>query len=192
MKAILFLALIALTMSDVTGGWERRSINENDFEIDRSFRLAESQYYKTHKIEEDSLIRLTVYSQVVAGTNYKITFIDPSAEYPIVEEYTVFKGLKDEEKSNKEDFEISEHQSLEAQDGFIAVNDPLFDELDIKLYRFLKNTEEDLKFISYVYPISSLESNFYMINAYTSKGEHQYVIVQDKKTKEYYHYNKIK
>ena len=97
MKYILILVLLAFSICEddkkkAVGSWEKHSFNENSIEIDQSFRQAAKDYCKTHDVEPDDLIRLTVYSQLVNGVNYKITFMDPSSEYPTIEEYRIYKA----------------------------------------------------------------------------------------------------
>ena len=65
--------------------WKKYSFNENSLEIDQSFRQSAKKYCKTHDVEPDDLNRLTVYSQLVNGVNYKITFMNLTSEYPTIE-----------------------------------------------------------------------------------------------------------
>ena len=198
MKAILIIFLVAFTLCEKekpVGGWEKRSFEENSFEIDRSFKLAAEDYIKSNKLEEeedvDDLIGLTVYSQVVAGTNYKLTFMDRKAEFPVVHEYTIYVPLRTGNKNDK-DLEITEHNEYQADNGLVPLNDPVFETLENKLYKYLKGSKEELQFISYVYPMENKETNFYKVNGYTSDGDHQYILCQDKESEEFYSIHKIK
>ena len=191
MKTILVLALLALSLCEeepLAGGWERRSINENSLEIEEAFKLASQDYTKSNSVEEDDLIRLTVYSQVVSGTNYKITFIDMKAEYPTIQEYVIYRPLP----GKNAEVEITAHNEYEATSGLISFNDPTFDKIENALYKALKDTTEKLSYISYVFPVETKETNFFMISAYTNNGEHQYVVCQDKSNDEFYVFNKVK
>ena len=163
---------------------EKHSIYENNFDIEIAFKEASTDYITSNKAEEDDLIRLTVYSQVVAGTNYKITFIDSKAEFPIIHEYIIYKPLKDGNK-NDNGVSITTHKEYQPENGIIPFNDPTFDLIDNVLYKYLEATKEELKFISYVYPIENRETSFFLIEAYTSDGEHQYILCQDNNSKEY-------
>ena len=190
MKAILIFALLTFILCDkeqFSGGWEKRSITENSLEINRAFQIAAKSYIENKNILEDDLIRLTVYSQVVAGTNYKVTFIDIKAEFPSIQEYVINFPLPNANKEEK----IIEQTEYEATSGLLTFNHPLFSKLENKLYFFLKDTNEKLIYISYIYPIENDETYFYMISSYTEKGEKQYVIGQDKKSGEFYSFNKI-
>jgi len=191
MKTVLILALLALTLCEeepLAGGWERRSINENSLDIEEAFKLASEEYTKSNSVEADDLIRLTVYSQVVSGTNYKITFIDMKAEYPTIQEYVIYKPLP----GKNAEAEITSHNEYEATSGLISFNDPTFDKIENALYKALKDTTEKLSYISYVFPVETKETNFFMISAYTQSGEHQYVVCQDKSNSEFYVFNKVK
>ena len=141
MKAILIFALLTFILCDkeqFSGGWEKRSITENSLEINRAFQIAAKSYIENKNILEDDLIRLTVYSQVVAGTNYKVTFIDIKAEFPSIQEYVIYFPLPN---TNKEE-EIIDQTEYEATSGLLTFNHPLFSKLENKLYFFLKDTNE--------------------------------------------------
>ena len=192
MKSILILALLALSLcsteTPVLGGWTKRLITENNFDIDQSFKKANSEYTKTNDVDPDSLIRLTVYSQQVSGTNYKVTFIDPEADFPTIQEYVVYVPLRE----SGEKMSVVDHKEYEADSGLIDYNDPVFDELESKLYHSLKDTKEQFNYISYVFPVENAESLFFMISAYTTDGQHQYIICQDKASKKFYNIQKVK
>ncbi len=189
MKTVLVFALLAFSLCEtITGGWERRSIYENSMEINEAFKLASEEYTKSNSVETDDLIPLTVYTQVVSGTNYKITFIDTKAEYPSIQEYVVYRPLD----STNAPIEITQHNEYEATSGLISYNDPTFDKIENALYKNLKDTEEKLSYISYVFPVETTETNFFMISAFTKNGEHQYVVCQDKSNSEFYVFNKVK
>ena len=195
MKALLIIVLITFTFCQeeqpIAGGWERRSVEENDFYIDRCFKEAGLDYIKSNSVDQDDLIRLTVHSQVVAGTNYKITFLDTKADFPSIQEYVFYKPLNTEKK-NGNDFQLLEHKEYQADNGLIPFNDPSFELLENTLYRLLKKTNQELKYISYVYPIENRETDFFLITGYTADGEHKYVLCKDKTTKEFYSFNRIK
>ena len=150
MKSILILALFTFSLClggfGLAGGWSKRSILENSLDIDQSFKLATAEYTKTTNVDADSLVRLTVYSQVVSGSNYKVTFINPNTVYPVIQEYVVYIPLR--QSNNK--IEITDHKEYKAENGVLAHNDSAFSELEKQLYDFLKNTKEKLIFISYV------------------------------------------
>ena len=193
MKYILILVLLVFSLCDdekpSLGAWKKRSINENDFEIEQSFRKAFRDYSESNDVEFDDLIRLTVYSQVVNGNNYKVTFIDPNSEYPTIQEYVINKGISNK---NEEGYKIQQHNKYENTEGVISFNDPSFTLLENKLYTYLKDTKEELDFISLVYPLKNDNTNFYMINAYTKEGEHQYIVCQDNSSNEFDFFGKVK
>ena len=188
MKSVLILVLLYFSLCKV-GGWKRRSKDENDLEINQSFKLASSHYTETYGADADDLIRLTVYSQLVNGINYEVTFIDSSAEIPTIQEYIVNKPLN---ATKDIQFIVKTHEELEASKGLIPPNDPKFTTLELNLYKFLKKTKEKLNFISYVYPIENNNTNFFIISADTEDGPHQYILCQDTETEEYYSFEKFK
>ena len=193
MKYILILVLLTFSLCEdekkqPVGGWTKRSFNENSLEIEQSFRLAAKEYCETHNIDPEDLIRLTVYSQVVNGINYKITFMDPTSNYPTIEEYRVYKGLG----NKREDYKVEENTKYENTEGVISFNDPNFTLLENQLYKYLKESDEELDFISYVYPLENDFTKFYIINAQTKDGEHQYVACQDKSSNKFDSVHRIK
>ena len=193
MKYILIIVLLTISLCQEEekpslGSWKKRSFEENSLEIDQSFKQAASQYCESHDAEIDDLIPLTVYSQLVNGNNYNITFIDSKSEYPSIEEYMINKGL-----GNKpSDYTVKMNYQYENTVGVIPFNDPSFTLLENKLYKFLKDSTEELSFISYVYPLENKFTKFYIISANTKDGEHQYVVCQDKITDEFDNCKKIK
>ena len=188
MKTVLISILISLISCQLLGGWTKRSLKENNLYIDRSFNTAIKSYSNDENVDVDDFIRLTVYSQVVSGTNYKITFIDMKAEYPTIQEYVIYRPLP----GKNAEAEITAHNEYEATSGLISFNDPTFDKIENALYKALKDTTEKLSYISYVFPVETKETNFFMISAYTNNGEHQYVVCQDKSNDEFYVFNKVK
>ena len=133
-------------------------------------------------------MRLTVYSQIVSGTNYKITFVDSKADLPIIQEYTVWVPLN---LANNE-LDIIGHNTYKAKNKLIPTDKPSFKALEKNLHKYLKDSTEKLCYISYISPIENDETNFYLINANTGNGEHLYVICQEKRTGEYYLIRKVK
>ena len=188
MKSVLILVLLAFTLC-FPGGWVKRSINENDLDIEQSFKLVSSNYAKSNDVDVDDLIRLTVYSQVVNGMNYNVTFIDSTAEKPKIHEYTIYKSL---ENTNDNQFSIRDHEVYETPGELIPTNDPKLVPLENSLYSFLKNTKERLNFILLAYPIENYATNFYVISANTADGQHQYIVCQDKDSEVYYSFAKLK
>ena len=192
MKSILILALFTFSLClggfGLAGGWSKRSILENSLDIDQSFKLATAEYTKTTNVDADSLVRLTVYSQVVSGSNYKVTFINPNTVYPVIQEYVVYIPLR--QSNNK--IEITDHKEYKAENGVLAHNDSAFSELEKQLYDFLKNTKEKLIFISYVIPVENNDTRFFMISAFTGCGQHQYIICQEKSSGDYYLTEKLR
>ena len=193
MKYFLIIVLLPISLweeeqKSSLGSWEKHSFDEYSLEIDQSFKQAANQYCKSHDVEIDDLIPLTVYSQLVNGKNFNIIFIDSKSEYPSIEEYMINKGF-----NNKPgDYTVKENHHYENTVVVIPFNDPSFTLLENKLYQFLKDTTEELSFISYAYPLENKFTIFYIISAHTKDGEHQYAVCHDKITNEFDNCKKIK
>ena len=78
MKKVLFLFFLSFIICD-TGSYVRRSFKENSAEIDVTYKVAEKaakSFYRTYleKSSNFSIYPLSVFSQVVKGTNFKYVF----------------------------------------------------------------------------------------------------------------------
>ena len=78
MKKVLFLFFLSFIICD-TGSYTRRSFRENSAEIDVTYKVAEKaakSFFKTYfeKSSNFSIYPLSVFSQVVKGTNFKYVF----------------------------------------------------------------------------------------------------------------------
>ena len=192
MKTILLLLLIVFSVSQdqLVGGWQKRSIQENSFEIDQSFKKAGLQYIKEHpETNLDDLLRLTVYSQIVSGTNYKVTFFDTNDKLQTIHEYIVYKPLGNKRKRFL--FKVTEHNEYNPTNGLLSEDDASMQMLEDKLSNHLKDTKEKLYNIRYAYPVETAETLYYIITASTAEGNHRYIIYQDKQSKEFYDFQKI-
>ena len=188
MKSFLVIALISL-ISCQTGGWSKRSLAENSFYIDRSFKEAFKAYSNNDEVDQDACIRLSVYSQIVSGTNYKVCFLDSKADYPTIHEYIVYVPLSG--KRNGPEFNVIQHKEYETG-NLINFNDETFSLVENHLTKGLKTTNEKVKYVSYVFTAENRETRFFIVTAETENGEHQYVFSQDKDSKELDFVNKIR
>ena len=189
MKSFLLLVLFSLITCQF-GGWTKRSLAENDFYIDRSFRVACKSYSKGENVDCDDYIRLSVYSQMVNGTNYKVCFLDTKAEYPTIQEYVVHVPLSIRERNGPE-FSVVEHKEYEIG-KLVPLNDVTFSNVEDYLTKSLENTNEKVKYVSYIFTAENKETKFFIVSADTENGEHQYIFSQDKNSKEFEFINKIK
>ena len=191
MKPIVFISLLVFTLcfgeKESLGGWTKRSTAENSFEIDQVFKMATKKYASSNGVDPDDLIRLTVYSQVVSGTNYKVTFVDSKANTPAIQEFTVFVPL-----SLKKELIITAQKEYKIENKNLPKDEPSFKQLEKQLFKFLKDGIERLGYISYVSPVQNEQTKFYFVNADTENGEHLYIICQDRITGEYYDVQKLK
>ena len=189
MKAILICVLISL-ISCQPGGWTKRSLAENSLYIDRSFREAFKAYSNSEDPDYDDCIRLSIYSQIVSGTNYKVCFVDAKADYPIIHEYIVYVPLPIG-KRNGPEFKIIQHKEYEAG-NLVNFNDESYSLVENHLIKELKDTNERVKYITYAFTTENDECKFFFVVAETKSGEHQYVFSQDKFSQEFDFVNKIK
>ena len=196
MKAIIIISLLLISIcadepEQLDGGWERNSFKENDLEIEGAFKASFEEYKKINPESDiNDLIRLTIYTQIVSGKNFKICFIDSKADYPTIHEYKFYKPLP-VNNDGKEEYKFQEHNEYETSEGLINFKEPNFTSVENELYKLLKKNDIKLNYLSYVFPVENLETKFFIISASTSNGTHQYVICQDKKTEEFYTYQKI-
>ncbi len=192
MKTILIISLLAFTFCfgepDLVGGWTKRSLRENSFAIDQAFKMAGLKYSLSNDSEQDDLIRLTVYSQIVSGTNYKVTFVDQKASSPSIQEYIIYMPLNME----IQEIQIIDHNEYKTSNGLIPKDEPAFKVLEKKLHKYLKDGTEKLGYISYVYPVQNDETKFYFVNANTENGEHLYLVCQEISTGDYFDIHKVK
>ena len=93
MKVILIITLVALSLcredEELEGGWEKCSLEDTELQekINQAFLEAYNSYSSSTNnidLKIDDLIRLTIYTQIVSGMNYRVTFIDRKAELPVV------------------------------------------------------------------------------------------------------------
>ena len=194
MKVILIatLFLFSLCENEIDGGWERSSIYIDDFDAQKTFEAAYSEYLKEIDGEKtDKLLPLTVYKQIVSGTNYKVCFLDQNADFPTIQEYEYYHPLA-VNTGGKDEYRLTEHTEYEPTNGLINFNDNNFSKVEYQLYKKLKNISKKLCFISYAYLIENGETNFYFVNAETDNGESNFILVQDKENKEFYLCEEVK
>ena len=173
-----------------TGGWTKRSLAENSLYIDRSFQEAYKSYSNKEDDNNDDYIRLSVYSQIVSGTNYKVCFIDPKADFPIIHEYIIYVPLSNGRRNGPE-FKVIRHNEYEGG-NLVSFNDETFSKVENHLTKGLENTNEKVKHVSYIFTAENEESKFFIVFADTESGEHQYIFTQDKSSKELDYIHKIK
>lgn len=181
MRTVLFLSLIVLCLNaGLLGGYTLRSFEENDLGIYRAFQSAAEDYTKSNNgYSFDDLIPLTVYSQVVSGTNYKICFINSKDKYQNIFEYVIYKPISGNE------YNVNKMSKLQQSGGLLNFNDQLFGKIQDTLKEYLKDTVTKLNFLSYAYPIENSETIFYIASAYTEKGDHIFVLPYHKNTEKY-------
>ena len=192
MKAVLLLVLLSLIscQEGMVGGWEKRSTAENNIYIDRCFKEAFKSYANSEEANPDDYIPLTVHSQVVAGTNYKVTFVDPKVQVPTVQEYVVFVPLPHQMR-NGVDLQVIRHKEYQTSET-LKTNDETYIKLQYHIAKELEGTKEKIKEITSISKIESRQTNFYVIDAETENGNHRYIVAQDKFTNELDYPQKIR
>ena len=192
MKAVLLLVLLSLIscQEGMVGGWEKRSTAENNIYIDRCFKEAFKSYANSEEANPDDYIPLTVHSQVVAGTNYKVTFVDPKVQVPTVQEYVVFVPLPHQMR-NGVDLQVIRHKEYQTSET-LKTNDETYIKLQYHIAKELEGTKEKIKEITSVSNIETRQNNFYVIDAVTENGNHQYIVAQDRFTSELDYPQKIR
>jgi hypothetical protein len=122
MKKILFLIFLSFIICEENfGNYTRRSFKENSFEIEVTYKVAEKasiSFFKTYlnKTSKFTIYPLSVYSQLVKGTNFKYIFaslerngnmavITTTVYLGLNETAPQFKNIVAADKIQKEEFE---------------------------------------------------------------------------------------
>ena len=189
MKAVLISILISLISCQLLGGWTKHSLKENNLYIDRSFSISFKSYSNDENVDSDDFIRLTVYSQIVSGTNYKVCFIDPKKEITTIQEYVIYVPLSN--GRNGPDFIVNQHQEYQTR-NLIGFKDATSSLVEKTLTERLENTKEKVKYVTSIVNTENNETKFFIISAQTENGEHQFIFGQDKKTGELEFISKIR
>ena len=122
MKKILFLIFLSFIICEENfGNYTRRSFKENSFEIEVTYKVAEKasiSFFKTYlnKTSKFTIYPLSVYSQLVKGTNFKYVFaslerngnmavITTTVYLGLNETAPQFKNIVAADKIQKEEFE---------------------------------------------------------------------------------------
>lgn len=122
MKKILFLIFLSFIICEENfGNYTRRSFKENSFEIEVTYKVAEKasiSFFKTYlnKTSKFTIYPLSIYSQLVKGTNFKYIFaslerngnmavIATTVYLELNETAPQFKNIVAADKIQKEEFE---------------------------------------------------------------------------------------
>ena len=191
---IIFLFVFSLCLEDEKlSSWQQYTVTEDDPVFKSILNVAYSNYTENINnidIKIDDILRLTVYTQLVNGMNFKVTFVDRKAEFPTINEYIINRPIpKDGEDLV---YAILEKNEYDESTGLIKFDDPKFTEVENQLYKFLNKKSIKLLYISYVYPVENDETKFYIVNADTEDGQNLFVIGYNKASKKYDFCVKIK
>ena len=122
MKKILFLIFLSFIICEENfGNYTRRSFKENSFEIEVTYKVAEKasiSFFKTYlnKTSKFTIYPLSIYSQLVKGTNFKYIFasLERNGNMAVIattvylglnETAPQFKNIVAADKIQKEEFE---------------------------------------------------------------------------------------
>ena len=180
MKSLLLLALIStsLCLGGLTGGWTKRSFNENDLGIETAVKKAFEQYTKENTVcEYDWFERLTVYSQLVNGVNYRMCFYAIDGEPFVVREFTVTSPPFSNPKG---EYTVSEESVLKATENGNLLTSNVVSDLNAKLSEFLGENKVSAANVKYA---ENDDSVFYFVSEDGKNAK--YLVVQDKKENSY-------
>ena len=174
MKAILLIALISTSLCGLLGGWTKRSYRENDLGIEMAVRKAYEQYSKQNSgSEADFFERLTVYSQLVNGVNYKMCFFAIDGEPNTIRQFTISSPPF----SNPDgDYTLYEESVLKASDNGNLLNSNVVNNLGVKLGEYLGDNNVKVANVKYA---ENDDSVFYFVSTEEGKNA-KFLIVQDK------------
>ena len=182
---IYFLSLL-IFVNSIVGGWKKGSFRENDFGIDRAFRKAFELYQEENSNSDiDFAERLTIYRQTANGINYRMCFIDLKSNLNVVQEY-VISGPSFSAKNRDQTFSLFEKKTYRPNKGLINVSDSRFPRIQNTLFGSLKNTKENLLYISKIEMVETYLDNFYIVTARTEEKEHIYAVGQSKENTDQY------
>ena len=201
MKVILIITLVALSLcreneEELDGGWEKRSLEDTQLQekINQAFLEAYNSYSSSTNnidLKIDDLIRLTIYTQIVSGMNYRVTFIDRKAELPVFQEYIFYNPLP-ANNEGKDELKLSKNNECVPSAGLLNFKDDDFTKIESKLYNILKKQNEKLNYIIYAYPIETQDYKFFIISADTGEGQFLYVLGKGLKSEDFDVFHKIK
>lgn len=186
MRTGLLLVLFALATCSF-GGWQKESLYSNNAIIDRAFRFAIADFLKTNGITVDDVELLSIYSQLVAGTNYKFTYVNRNAPLKGIQETVVNVPLANSNGMMKV---ISDE--LKKEHYLLSLNDPRFSKVHQVVYNGFKNSEtQKVLHIKKVSFVSTESATYFICTAQTPRGDGYYAVSYDKETSEYNLINKL-
>lgn len=178
---ITFVLLLAFSLCNL-GGYQRRSFQENDADIERARRIAFEDYAKKNNVDIDDLTPITVHSQVVNGINMKITFVDRKNFKNEVQVYDIHVRSFGGRNNGPE---ILESATKRMAEGFVSMHDKRFPQVHRELFNYYKDLSEKLSYVKSINAIETDLSTFFITVAKTDKGETTYIVEQDKESHKY-------
>ena len=191
--SLIIFFLLYVVMSSLVGGWKKGSFRENDLGIDRAYKKAFELYSKDNSNSDiDFTERLTIYRQTVNGINYRMCFIDLKSDLNVVQEY-IISGPPFGKSKSEQKYELFEKNTYKPKKGLLSVNDSRYPRIQNTLYGWVKNSKENLLYITKIEVVEAFLDNFYIVTARTEEKEHTYVVGQSKEnTDEYEAFAKLK
>jgi len=188
MKSFLLFALISLA-SCIYGGWTKHSLSEDNIYIEGAFTESFKVYANDENIDPDNFVRLSVFSEVFNGTYYKVCFIDKNKSLSI-QEFIIYVPLQTSNKIGPI-FKVFSKRVIET--SFLSLNyAEAYDFVEKYTYKGVAKIGEKMYKIASVYHCANINNIFYIVITEYENSNSQYVIVRDKDTKEFDHFDKIK
>ena len=188
MKSFLLLAFIALA-SCLSGEWTKHSLAEYNIYIEGAFTESFKVYANDENVDPDNFVRLSAFSQRVNGTNYRVCFIDRNKSLSI-QEFIIYVPLQTSNKIGPI-FKVLSKRVIETK--FLSLNfKEAYDFLEKYIYKEIYKIGEKIYKIYSAYHCENINNIFYIVITEYENGNHEYVIVRDKATKEFDHFDKIK
>ena len=176
MKFLLFFIFITFILS--LGEWEKRSFAEDSIYIECAVRKAFEIYSETNPNSNfDQFNRLTIYSQLVNGINYKMCFYDTGSQENSIQEFIISGPLL----SNPEgEYSLYEKNTLKVKNENQNIDNTILDSIKHTLEEVLQNVV--LNDINNVEFVENEDSIFYFVKIEVDGKEKKYLLVADKET----------
>ena len=189
MRTELVLTLIVLSSCSF-GGWKQESLYSNSAVINNAYNLATEKFLKNNGISSvDDLELLSIYSQLVAGMNYKFTYINRNNPLNGIQQTTVYIPLP---TSNAQPT-VTEDKTLPISNGVISLNDPKYGKVNELVKNAYKNSSSQkiIKTKKITFVNTDLATYFILVAENPNKEEGYYAVVLHRGSGEYQLINKL-
>ena len=173
MKFLQFFSLITFILTlDV---WEKRSFEEDSLYIEMAVQKAFEVYSETNIDADFELFeRLTIYTQIENGINYKMCFYDIDSKENSIQEFIISGPLH----SNPEgEYTLYEKKTLSVKYDNQKIDNNVFDSikhlLEENLQNVVLNDVDNIKFVE------NENSIFYFVKVKVNGKDDKYIVVTD-------------